>query len=85
VSLEGATGMKRTARPRWMRVVGHGLVAGLLALLIGDRGLTATPPGIDPLEILDLQVKPNVLFILDTSDSMAQTVDTAHRVADDEP
>jgi hypothetical protein len=80
---ETVTGMP--ARPRWRRVLVGGLAAGLLGLLVGDRGLTATPPGIDPLEILDLQVKPNVLFILDSSDSMARTVDSSHRVAGDDP
>jgi hypothetical protein len=82
---EEVTGMPHQARPRWRKAAVRGLVAGLLALLIGDGGLTATPPGIDPLEILDLQVKPNVLFILDSSDSMARTVDTNHRVSADDP
>ena len=47
------------------------LVAGaLIFALAGDRGFTATSLGIDPLEVLDLQVKPNVFVVLDTSGSM---------------
>jgi len=43
----------------------------LSALLVGDRAMTASAvQGIDPLEILNLQVKPNVLFVLDTSSAM---------------
>ena len=47
------------------------LCAGVLIfLLAGDRGVTATVLGIDPLEVLDLQIKPNVIVALDTSGSM---------------
>ena len=47
------------------------LVAGaLIFALAGDRGFTAPSLGIDPLEVLDLQVKPNVFVVLDTSGSM---------------
>jgi hypothetical protein len=49
------------------------LAGGLLFALAGDRGITATPLGIDPLEVLDLQVKPNVIIALDTSGSMEDT------------
>ena len=48
-----------------------GAVAGMSLILTGDRGaLTAPIGGIDPLEVLDLQVKNNVLFVFDTSGSM---------------
>jgi hypothetical protein len=46
------------------------LACGLVFLLAGDRGVTAVVDGIDPLEVLNLQVKPNVIVALDTSGSM---------------
>jgi hypothetical protein len=65
-----------------------GLAIGLAFLLVGDRGARAITvnPGIDPLSILDLQVKPNVLFIIDTSGSMKWPVDTDNfSLGDDDP
>ena len=57
-----------------LRRTGTLLLAGaLLFVLAGDRGITATPQGIDPLEVLNLQVKPNVIVALDTSGSMGET------------
>jgi hypothetical protein len=54
-----------------LRRSGAWLLAGaLLFVLAGDRAITAGALGIDPLEVLDLQVKPNVLVALDTSGSM---------------
>jgi hypothetical protein len=54
------------------------LVAGaLIFALAGDRGFTATSLGIDPLEVLDLQVKPNVFVVLDTSGSMEDLTDNS--------
>ena len=51
------------------------LAGGLLLALLGDRGvLTATSRGIDPLEILNLQVKPNVIVVLDSSGSMSENL-----------
>ena len=49
------------------------LAAALLFALAGDRGITASTDGIDPLEVLNLQVKPNVIIALDTSGSMEDT------------
>jgi hypothetical protein len=48
------------------------LAGGLFVLLAGDRAQLAPPPGvgIDPFEILDQQVRNNVLIVLDTSGSM---------------
>lgn len=72
---------RRTGRGRargriWTRAAIWGLGAGLVLLLTGDRGaLTATPQGIDPLDVLKLQVKNNVLFIVDTSGSMKWPLD----------
>ena len=54
-----------------LRRTGAMLLAGaLLFVLAGDRAVTAVALGIDPLEVLDLQVKPNVIVMLDTSGSM---------------
>jgi hypothetical protein len=75
-------------RPSWVRGMTLGLVIGLAFLLVGDRGARAITvnPGIDPLSILDLQVKPNVLFIIDTSGSMKWPTDTDNfSVGDDDP
>jgi hypothetical protein len=47
---------------------------GLLAALSGDRGITAAARGIDPLQVLDLEVKPNVIVVLDSSGSMRETL-----------
>jgi hypothetical protein len=56
------------------RIAATFLAAGFLFVLVGDRAMTATPPGIDPLEVLNLQIKPNVLIVLDTSGSMNDTI-----------
>jgi len=75
-------------RPSWTRGLSLGLAIGLAFLLIGDRGARAITinPGIDPLSILDLQVKPNVLFIIDTSGSMKWPPDVDNfSVGDDDP
>lgn len=50
------------------------LAGGLLLALMGDRGvLSATSRGIDPLEILNLQVKPNIIVVFDSSGSMRES------------
>src|SRR5688572_23199794 len=60
------------SRRGWVRPLATGVAIALVGLLAGDRGaMTANViQGIDPLEILDLQVKPNVLFVVDTSVDM---------------
>ena len=61
--------------PRRSRWAAFGLGTALLLALTGDgvgQGATGLA-GIDPLEVLDLKVKPNVGIILDTSGSMAET------------
>ena len=65
--------MMRTSRSKRAWVIALGV--GALAVLVGDRPVRALPPnvGIDPLEVLDLQIKPNVLIILDSSGSMTET------------
>src|SRR6185295_14210241 len=71
----------------WGRGLSLVLAASMLFLLKGDRVRAITVnPGIDPLQILDLQVKPNVLFIIDTSGSMKWPVDTDNfTLGDDDP
>jgi hypothetical protein len=66
--------MKR--RFSWKRAVGIVVVGGLVMVLAGDHGRASTTatPGIDPLEVLGLQIKPNVILVLDTSGSMNDTV-----------
>jgi hypothetical protein len=64
------------------RIAALALAVGSLFVLVGDRGLTATPLGIDPLEILNLQIKPNVLIVLDTSGSMNQSLGNTDLGAD---
>jgi hypothetical protein len=62
---------------RWLRVGLIALVAALAFRLSGDGGVVAAvATGIDPLEVLDLEVRPNVMIILDTSGSMNDTPDT---------
>ena len=53
------------------------LASALVFVLAGDRGMTAGALGIDPLEVLDLQVKPNVFVALDTSGSMEDLTNNA--------
>jgi len=74
-------------RLSWRRGLSLALAAGLMSLLVGDRARAITTnPGIDPLAILDLQVKPNVLFIIDTSGSMKWPPDTdSFSIGDDDP
>jgi hypothetical protein len=61
------------------------LAGALLFVLAGDRGITASYQGIDPLEILNLQVKPNVIIALDTSGSMEDTPYVASSYGGDHP
>jgi hypothetical protein len=65
-----------SARSHWRRAVTFGLGAGLVFLLAGDRGArTAVPSGIDPLEVLNLQVRANAIIVLDSSGSMRERTD----------
>jgi hypothetical protein len=55
-------------------------VAGAMALVVslaGDRGRASTVPAVingqDPLEVLALKVRPNVIVVLDSSGSMTNT------------
>src|SRR5262245_42824230 len=54
-------------------------MAILLGLSLADRGgRAATNNGIDPLDVLDLTVKNNILFVLDTSGSMSYSPDDGY-------
>ena len=51
-----------------------GLAAGVVLLMMGDHAQTASAAnsGIDPYEILDLQIRPNAIIVLDSSGSMRE-------------
>lgn len=65
----GASARKRLSG---RRVLAYGFIAAAVFLASGDRGATAPPPGIDPLQLLDLQVRPNAIVVLDSSGSMRE-------------
>jgi hypothetical protein len=56
-------------------------ILGALVLLVGSDRRAQTAPGvdvgIDPLEILNLQIRANALIVLDSSGSMGQTLEAA--------
>ncbi|MFN8091492.1 MAG: hypothetical protein U0599_04580 [Vicinamibacteria bacterium] len=64
-------------------------VALLIVGLVGDGGRASTVPaavnGQDPLEVLELKVRPNVIVVLDTSGSMTSTVTGTDTIAGDHP
>ena len=66
------------------------LLAGALALgllVSGDKAVWSAGPGnagVDPLEILNLAVRPNAIFVLDSSGSMGETPSGIGGLADDE-
>lgn len=92
-----ATTVPAAARPSFARALANrrGLrlaLGSLLALaLFGERGaqtqiVSGIALGIDPLRVLDLQVKPNVIFVLDTSGSMQEDPYTnSTRISGDDP
>ena len=68
------------------------MLSALVVVLTGDRGVTAVPSGIDPLEVLNLQVRANAIVVLDSSGSMREMTDgpgatspVAGEVAGDDP
>jgi len=74
-TVKGKT-MNDGRRSSWLRALRGGLAAALFFVLVGDRGAqTALVGGIDPLEILKLQIKNNVAIVFDTSGSMKWPVD----------
>jgi hypothetical protein len=74
---EGRT-MKRRGLVLGRRFLAFGAAAVLALSLAGDRGRAATVPagvnGQDPLEVLELKVRPNVIVVLDSSGSMTNIV-----------
>jgi hypothetical protein len=64
-------------------------IAALAIALPGDRSRAAGVPagvaGQDPLEVLELKVRPNVILVLDTSGSMTGTVGTSQTGSGDHP
>jgi len=70
--MSGGTVMSTWRRLFRRRPYALTLAGGLFVLLAGDRAQLAPPPGvgIDPFEVLDQQVRNNVLIVLDTSGSM---------------
>lgn len=77
---------RRLSVPWQLRSAVFGAACALLLLLSGDRARTAVISGIDPLEILKLQVRPNVLVVLDSSGSMRETLTAPPiTVGDDHP
>ncbi len=65
-----------------------GLALGIGFLASGDRGSAqaGTVFGVDPFEVLNLQIKNNVLFVLDTSGSMSWVLEGAGtRPSSDDP
>src|SRR5688500_18884568 len=77
----------RSRRRGWKRPLAAGVAIALVGLLAGDRGARSANlvQGIDPLEILDLQVKPNVLFVVDSSAAMGFNAEGTLYVGGDDP
>ncbi len=72
------------------RVAAMGLALVLTALLAGDRGRAGTVPaavyGQDPLEVLELKVRPNIIVVLDSSGSMTNVApETTNTNSGDHP
>ncbi len=70
--------MAMKAQSKWSPRRATGALGAMMLLLMaaGDRPVHSAPPpgiGIDPFEVLDLQVKPNVMILFDTSGSMKFT------------
>jgi hypothetical protein len=74
---EGKTMMRR-GLALGRRLAAFGAAGVLVFSLAGDRGRAASVPaavyGQDPLEVLELKVRPNVIVVLDSSGSMRWTV-----------
>lgn len=61
------------------RLAAVALAMALMLSLAGDRGRAATVPAIingqDPLEVLSLKIRPNIIIVLDSSGSMTRLAD----------
>ena len=80
------------SRTRWAglnRAGLLGLLGALILMVSGDRGAYTAPGidiGVDPLEILNLQIRANAILVLDSSGSMAETLgNPAQSIAGDDP
>jgi hypothetical protein len=64
-----------------------GLAAGVVLLMMGDHAQTASAAnsGIDPYEILDLQIRPNAIIVLDSSGSMREEATGTYSLSGDDP
>ncbi len=66
----------QTRRIPGMRLLAYATALALALSLMGDRGLAVGVPasvyGQDPLEVLELKVRPNVFVVLDSSGSMQE-------------
>jgi len=64
-----------------------GLAAGVVLLMMGDHAMTASAAnsGIDPYEILDLQIRPNAIIVLDSSGSMREESTGTYGLSGDDP
>ena len=57
----------------WRRIGVAGVIGAIALVALGDRGKAQiVPGGIDPLEILNLQVRANAIIVLDSSGSMGE-------------
>lgn len=71
---------------RAARLFGLTLLTLLLVTLGGDRSAQAiVERGIDPLQVLDLYVRPNVIIVLDSSGSMRWPVGSGDTFSGDHP
>lgn len=72
--------MSRSRRGGLVRAGLLGVLGALVLMVGGDRRAQTAPGpdiGIDPLEILNLQIRANALIVLDSSGSMGQTLEAA--------
>ncbi len=71
------------------RLAAVAFAMALVLSLAGDRGRAATVPAIingqDPLEVLSLKVRPNIIIVLDSSGSMTRTLDEGRLTNGDNP
>lgn len=69
--VQGGAARRRRLASRALALVA---AVGLLGLLTGDGRAVAFIQGIDPLDVLNLKVRPNVILVLDSSGSMTNNL-----------
>jgi hypothetical protein len=71
------------------RLAAVGFATALVLSLAGDFGRAATVPAVingqDPLEVLSLKIRPNVIVVLDSSGSMTSKVSSGQTSSGDHP